>query len=203
MPQTPGHGSLQRSFRQARLLGHSALNVHSGRQFGARPTKFGRQEHAGCVPTTLHCELGPQGEGLQGFPTGAGVAARIQDTRQVQNMLKVNQLQRQTLKNLNIQWNKKERWNKKISDSKNRRTKVLFFAGRKTLQEIYKMSSTEPLNDWRFCRGLIIKMKVFESETSPSLCQAKMESHCKATAIWRCLLSYTEGQLKDIFTIHL
>jgi len=26
-------------------------------------------------------------------------------------------------------------------------------------------------------------MKVFESEISPSLCQAKMESHCKATAI--------------------
>jgi len=47
--------------------------------------------------------LGPQGEGLQGFPTGAGVVARIQDTRQVQNMLKVNKLQRQTMKNLNTQ----------------------------------------------------------------------------------------------------
>jgi len=118
-------------------------------------------------------------------------------------MLKVIKLQRQTLKNLNIQWNKKERWNKKISDSKNRRTKVLFFAGRKTLQEISKMSSTEPLNDRRFCRSLKIKMKVFESELFPSLCQAKKESHCKATAIWHCLLSYNEGQLKDISTIHL
>jgi hypothetical protein len=42
--------------------------------------------------------LGPQGEGLQGFPTGAGVVARRQDTKRVQNMLKGNKLPRQILK---------------------------------------------------------------------------------------------------------
>lgn len=37
-PQAPGQGSIQRSFLQALLLGHSAFIVHSGRQFGGRPT---------------------------------------------------------------------------------------------------------------------------------------------------------------------
>lgn len=67
-PQEPGHGSLHFSFLHARLLGHSESFTHSGRQFGGRPIKFGKQEHAGCVPITLHCELGPQGEGIHGFP---------------------------------------------------------------------------------------------------------------------------------------
>jgi hypothetical protein len=37
-PQDPGQGSRHLSLMQARLLGHSALMVHSGRQFGERPT---------------------------------------------------------------------------------------------------------------------------------------------------------------------
>lgn len=37
-PQEPGHGSLHFSRMQAKLLGHSALKVHSGRQFGGLPT---------------------------------------------------------------------------------------------------------------------------------------------------------------------
>lgn len=44
--------------------------VHSGRQLGARPIKFGKQEHAGVLPITLHCEFGPQGEGKQGLLGG-------------------------------------------------------------------------------------------------------------------------------------
>lgn len=67
-PQDPGQGSRHFSFLHARLLGHSESFIHSGRQFGGRPIKFGRQEHAGWVSITLHCELGPQGEGMQGLP---------------------------------------------------------------------------------------------------------------------------------------
>lgn len=36
-PHDPGHGSLQRSFWHASFPEHSALIVHSGRQFGGRP----------------------------------------------------------------------------------------------------------------------------------------------------------------------
>lgn len=31
------------------------------------------QEHAGLFPTTLHCELGPQGDGTHGFPLGTSI----------------------------------------------------------------------------------------------------------------------------------
>lgn len=61
---------------QALFPGHSAFIVHSGRQFGARPTKLGKQEHTACVPVTLHCEFGPQGVGMHGFPLGSGTGAR-------------------------------------------------------------------------------------------------------------------------------
>lgn len=37
IPHDPGHGSLQRSFKQAKFPGHSALIVHSGLQLGGRP----------------------------------------------------------------------------------------------------------------------------------------------------------------------
>lgn len=36
-PHLPTHGSIQRSFWQALLLGHSESITHSGRQFGGRP----------------------------------------------------------------------------------------------------------------------------------------------------------------------
>lgn len=41
--------------------------VHSGRQAGGAPTYSGRQEQTACSLSSLHCELGPQGEGWQGF----------------------------------------------------------------------------------------------------------------------------------------
>lgn len=66
-PQEPGHGSLQRSFIQAKLAGHSEFSVHSGRQFGARPTKFGKHEQTGVSPTARHCEFGPHGLGTHGL----------------------------------------------------------------------------------------------------------------------------------------
>lgn len=66
-PHEPGQGSLQTSLIQARFAGHSELMLHSGLQLGARPTKFGKQEHAGVSPTNLHRELGPQGDGMQGL----------------------------------------------------------------------------------------------------------------------------------------
>jgi len=37
-PQVPRQGPLHRLPWHAKLLGHSALMVHSGRQFGALPT---------------------------------------------------------------------------------------------------------------------------------------------------------------------
>jgi len=37
IPHEPGHGSRHFSFTQARFPEHSALIVHSGRQFGGRP----------------------------------------------------------------------------------------------------------------------------------------------------------------------
>jgi hypothetical protein len=53
----------------AKLLEHSELIVHSGLQLGGLPTKLTKQEHEGTPPTSLHCELGPQGLGTQGLTT--------------------------------------------------------------------------------------------------------------------------------------
>lgn len=53
-PQAPLQGSTQRSFWHAKYLEQSISVVHSGRQFGARPMKLGRQEQAACDPTSLH-----------------------------------------------------------------------------------------------------------------------------------------------------
>ena len=47
--------------------GQSELTKHSGLQFGAEPIILGRQPHWACPETTWHCELGPQGVGVQGF----------------------------------------------------------------------------------------------------------------------------------------
>jgi hypothetical protein len=68
-PQEPGQGSLHFSRMQAKLLGHSELMVHSGRQFGGEPVYVGRQEQEGEPPTSRHCEFAPQGLGTHGFTT--------------------------------------------------------------------------------------------------------------------------------------
>lgn len=41
--------------------------VHSGLQLGGVPTYVGKHEHEGELPISLHCEYGPQGDGMQGF----------------------------------------------------------------------------------------------------------------------------------------
>jgi len=55
-------------------VGHSEFEMHSGRQLGGAPTNSGRQEQDGDSPDTRHSELGPQGEGWQGF---CGLSSRI------------------------------------------------------------------------------------------------------------------------------
>jgi len=71
----PGHGSLHFILEQAKLYEHSLLVIHSGLQFGGDPIKLGRHEHDGDSPWTLHWELGPQGDGMQGLPTYCGKSA--------------------------------------------------------------------------------------------------------------------------------
>jgi len=73
----PGQGSLHFMFKQAKLYEHSLLVMHSGLQFGGDPINWGRQEHAGDSPWTLHWEFGPQGDGIQGFSTYCGTSAAI------------------------------------------------------------------------------------------------------------------------------
>uniref|UniRef100_A0A1B0C315 Uncharacterized protein n=1 Tax=Glossina palpalis gambiensis TaxID=67801 RepID=A0A1B0C315_9MUSC len=75
-PQEPGHGSLHCSFIHAVLLGHSALMVHSGRQFGGIPTYCNKQLQEASSFTILHCEYGPHGEGMHGF-LGFGSSLRF------------------------------------------------------------------------------------------------------------------------------
>lgn len=66
---------------QARLLEHSWLIVHSGRQFGGFPKKVGKHLHTGEPPTFVHSALAPQGDGTQGSrsttTTGSGGGAKI------------------------------------------------------------------------------------------------------------------------------
>jgi len=50
--------------------------MHSGLQFGGDPMNSGKQEQDGVSPFTWHCELGPQGDGTHGFPTGSGSATK-------------------------------------------------------------------------------------------------------------------------------
>lgn len=66
-PQEPGHGSLHFSLMQALLLVHSALIVHSGRQFGGDPIYSDKQEQDGMSLMLLQTEFGPHGDGTQGF----------------------------------------------------------------------------------------------------------------------------------------
>lgn len=70
----PGQGSTHFWLMQVRSDWQSELTVHSGRQLGALPIIFGMQEHCACPDTTWHCELAPQGGGLQGLGgSGDGV----------------------------------------------------------------------------------------------------------------------------------
>ncbi|PSN54314.1 hypothetical protein C0J52_11059 [Blattella germanica] len=54
-PQEPGQGSRHFWLMQARLLAHSLLITHSGRQLGGAPTYPGKQVHDGLpLPNTWH-----------------------------------------------------------------------------------------------------------------------------------------------------
>lgn len=75
VPQEPGQGSTHFSRIQARLLVHSELIKHSGRQLGGDPKYDGKQEQEGLFPTFLHWELRPHGEGTQGSRMTGGVYA--------------------------------------------------------------------------------------------------------------------------------
>lgn len=72
-PQAPTHGSLHISLMQAKFPGHSAFRVHSGRQFGGRPTYLAEHEQTAVSSlTTRHCEFGPQGDGTHGLDGCSG-----------------------------------------------------------------------------------------------------------------------------------
>lgn len=70
MPQDPGHGSWHLAFIHALSLWQSEWIVHSGRQFGGLPMKFGWHEQDGTLPIFLHSALGPQGDGIHGSKFG-------------------------------------------------------------------------------------------------------------------------------------
>lgn len=65
-PHDPGHGSLHFVSMQAKVLAHSELIVHSGRQEGGAPMKPSRQTHAATSPIALHFALGPHGSPKHG-----------------------------------------------------------------------------------------------------------------------------------------
>lgn len=52
---------------QAKCGVHSLLLMHSGLQFGGTPMNSVKHEQAGDSPLTMHCELGPHGDGIHGF----------------------------------------------------------------------------------------------------------------------------------------
>jgi hypothetical protein len=54
----------------AKLLEHSELLTHSGRQLGGEPTYSFKHEHDGESPIGRHSEFGPHGDGWQGFVDG-------------------------------------------------------------------------------------------------------------------------------------
>lgn len=67
----PRQGSLHLFEMHARLKAHSALTVHSGRQFGGLLKKVGKQVQTLVPPTTRHKLLGPQGDGSQRLLTAS------------------------------------------------------------------------------------------------------------------------------------
>lgn len=62
-PHTPTQGFLHFWLIHAKLLEHSLLLTHSGRQLGGTPTNSAKQEHEGESLITLHSALEPQGDG--------------------------------------------------------------------------------------------------------------------------------------------
>ena len=77
VPQSPGQGSTQCRFLQARSDGHSGLIVHSGLQATYGSPKYSgihRQEPARFL--ALQIAFDPQGDGLQGSIISVGVAAK-------------------------------------------------------------------------------------------------------------------------------
>jgi len=66
-PQAFTHGSEHFWRIQALVGGHSGLMEHSGRQLGGVPMKVAAHEQAAFPFSTLHSELGPQGDGWQGL----------------------------------------------------------------------------------------------------------------------------------------
>lgn len=75
VPHAWSHGSLHFWPIQAKVAGHSALMVHSGRQFGGAPMKPDWQLHAGVSPEFTQIEFGPHGDGWQGFVVISGGGA--------------------------------------------------------------------------------------------------------------------------------
>ena len=74
IPQVPGQGSLHFWLLHAWFCEQSALIVHSGWQVGGLPIYPWTQEHTAWPLIWRHWELGPQGDGLQGFvSTGAKI----------------------------------------------------------------------------------------------------------------------------------
>lgn len=71
-PQTPGHGSTQRWLMHVRSKLHSALIVHSARQFGGMPKKPGMHEHTGWSSISWQSLFKPHGDGKHGWPLGIG-----------------------------------------------------------------------------------------------------------------------------------
>lgn len=71
-PHACTHGFLQRCDTHAKLAGHSALIVHSGRQLGGAPIYPGWQLHAAVSPGSTQMEFGPHGDGWQGFTDSGG-----------------------------------------------------------------------------------------------------------------------------------
>lgn len=51
----------------AKFCGHSELTIHSGRQTGGLPIKFGLQEQTAKPFNSLQFEFGPHGDGEHGF----------------------------------------------------------------------------------------------------------------------------------------
>lgn len=70
----PGHGSIHFWLTHALFKEHSELTTHSGLHIGGIPTKPERHVQTAWLFISLHCELGPQGEGWHGFVLGGGVA---------------------------------------------------------------------------------------------------------------------------------
>lgn len=76
-PHEPEHGFRHFLLIQARFVAQSVLLVHSGRQFGGDPINSARHLQSALSPFSVHCELGPHGDGWQGLTFNGGDCAKI------------------------------------------------------------------------------------------------------------------------------